>query len=74
MKIHVALANAYPTEADARAAAISENPTAAHTPYLGIWTMPLPYGGTVHVFTHAPAERLEAAGWTRKAINAEEDR
>jgi hypothetical protein len=60
--VHVALASTYPTEKDARAA-IDAN---TDTPYLGIWTMPLPYGGTVHVFTNANPDRLETAGWTRQ--------
>jgi hypothetical protein len=60
--IHVALVSAYPTEAKARA--VIDVPDGA--PYHGTWTMPLPYGGRVHVFGDADPERLEAAGWTRE--------
>lgn len=61
--VHVALASTYPTETDARNAL---GDSADGAPYHGIWTMPTPYGGTVHVFTHETPDRLETAGWTRQ--------
>lgn len=64
--IHVALVSAYPTEADARTQIVAGLQPLEDTPYLGIWTMPLPYGGRVHVFADETADRLEAAGWTRE--------
>lgn len=73
--IHVALASAYATEAEARAALT--DPTnyapdyaryaASNAPYLGIWTMAAPQNNEVHVFTDLPVEELEAQGWTRLA-------
>jgi hypothetical protein len=71
--MHVALASAYPTEADARAALRDKGNYApevrafagSDAPYLGIWLMPEPYRTAVHVFTDAPAEYLEATGWMR---------
>lgn len=72
-EIHVALVSAYPTEAEARAAIVAGlQPLTSDTPYLGIWTMPPPYGGRVHVFADETAERLEDAGWTRE-LGARED-
>lgn len=61
-RTHVALISAYPTQTDAR----TRIPTISDLPYAGIWTLPLPYGGTVHVFTTTTAEDLEAHGWTRE--------
>lgn len=68
--IHVALVSAYPTEAEACAAIAEGLHTIAlgefrGTPYRGIWIHPTPEHPHVHVFSRAPAERLEAAGWTR---------
>jgi hypothetical protein len=69
--IHTALVSAFPTESEARAAIGEELHVIAlgqfrGAKYLGIWTMPLPYGGRVHVFADETPERLEAAGWTRE--------
>lgn len=69
--IHVALVSAYPTEAEARAAIAEELHVVAlgafrGTTYRGIWTMPLPYCGRVHVFTNLDPARLESDGWTRE--------
>jgi hypothetical protein len=62
--IHVALVAAYPTRDQAHAeltVGLMDGP-----PYRGIWRLPEPYGGTVHVFTDHTAQDLEAAGWTRE--------
>lgn len=72
--IHVALVSAYPTEAEGRAALADPSNyapeyarfAASNAPYLGIWRMPVPERTTVHVFTDAAAEDLEAAGWARE--------
>lgn len=59
--VHVALAAAFPTEAEARdelTCGLGDMPT-----YRGVWQLPQPYGAVVHVFTDAEPERLEAAGW-----------
>lgn len=38
----------------------------ALTPYLGVWRMPPPYEGLVHVFSdEMTAEQLVAAQWTQ---------
>lgn len=71
--IHVALVDAYPTEADARAALSDENNYApgyrafagSDAPYLGIWRTAQPYRAVVHVFTDHTAEQLTAIGWVR---------
>lgn len=63
--VHIALVAAYPTQEEAEAeltVGLMDAPT-----YRGIWQLPEPYGGIVHVFTDAAPERLESAGWTRKA-------
>ncbi|GIE35917.1 hypothetical protein Ait01nite_089620 [Actinoplanes italicus] len=63
--IHVALVSAYPTETEARRARGKAMPDS--TPYLGIWTMPLPNAEPVHVFgaDNAP-DKLSAYGWARE--------
>lgn len=63
--IHVVLASAHPSQLDA-VAALAQEGDELPGPYLGVWTMPLPYGGRVHVFADIAAEQLEAAGWTRE--------
>lgn len=69
--IHVALVSAYPTEAKARMGIAEELHVIAlgqfrGARYLGVWTMPLPYGGVVHVFSNRQPAQLEAAGWTKE--------
>jgi hypothetical protein len=59
--IHVALASAYATEADARAAT-----GPALEPYRGIWVHPTPQRPRVHVFADLTDAELEARGWTRE--------
>lgn len=62
--VHVALVAAYPTQQQAEAeltVGLMDAPT-----YRGIWQLPTPYGGIVHVFTDTDPGRLEAAGWTRE--------
>lgn len=62
--IHAALVSAYPTEAEARAAFTP--PTEA--PYRGVWRVPEPYGGRVHMFADLTDtdDQFEDAGWTRE--------
>jgi hypothetical protein len=69
--IHVALVSTYPTETTARMGIAEDLHVVAlgqfrGCPYLGIWTMPQPYVGRVHVFSDEAAERLDAAGWTKE--------
>lgn len=69
--IHVALVSTYPTEAKARMGIAEDLHVVTlgqfrGCKYLGIWTMPLPYGGRVHAFGDEPPDRLAAAGWTRE--------
>lgn len=56
--IHVSLVSAYPTEAAARAGLgdLSEQ-------YRGIWRMPQPYGGVVHLFCNEETDVLVTMGW-----------
>ena len=63
--IDVALVSAHPTEAEARDI-LSDGGRLAIGTYLGVWTMPLPYGGRVHVFMDRTFAELEAIGWTRE--------
>jgi hypothetical protein len=59
--IHVALVGAFPTEAEARdelSCGLGDLPT-----YRGIWRLPEPYGGIVHVFTDVEPRQLVTAGW-----------
>jgi hypothetical protein len=66
VKLHLALVSAYPTETEARAA-IADDLHVVGCPYLGIWTMPLPYDSRVHVFSDAAdVGRLERDGWTKE--------
>lgn len=69
--IHVALVSAYPTEASARAGIAEDLHVVAlgefrGAKYRGIWRLPEPYGGRVHVFGDETPERLESAGWIRE--------
>lgn len=66
--IHVALVSAYPTEAEARAAFTP--PTEA--PYRGIWRVPEPYGGRVHMFAEETPDQLHDAGWEREFDDLQE--
>lgn len=75
--IHVALVSAYPTEAQARAGIAEELHVIAlgqfrGAKYLGVWTMPLPYGGRVHVFGDETADQLHDAGWEREFDDLQE--
>lgn len=62
----VALVGSYPSEADAWRELGADNDMPALTPYLGVWRMPPPYEGLVHVFSdEMTAEQLVAAQWTQ---------
>lgn len=69
--IHVALASAYASEAEARAALGDPGNyapdyarfAASEAPYLGVWRMPEPHRTAVHVFTDVAPRDLLDAGW-----------
>jgi hypothetical protein len=61
--MQVALVSAYPTEAAARAGIAAECGAAPEVEYRGIWRLPEPYGGIVHLFADHPAEELTDGGW-----------
>jgi hypothetical protein len=61
VKVHAALASAYPDEAAVRA----DNTDNLGT-YHGIWTHPYGDRPLVHVFADCDQAELEAAGWTRE--------
>jgi hypothetical protein len=70
--IHVALASTYGTEAEARTAIADDLHVVAlgqfrGCHYLGVWTMPPPFGSRVHLFSDRPTQLFETAGWTREA-------
>jgi hypothetical protein len=61
--IHVALVEAFPSREAAEAeltVGLMDAPA-----YRGIWRLPEPYGGVVHVFSDVTAEQLTAAQWTQ---------
>lgn len=60
LTLHVALISACPTEAQAR------DHLGTNDPYLGVWRLPEPYGGVVHIFGHTDTQQLENFGWTRE--------
>jgi hypothetical protein len=62
MLLRLALADAFPTEADARAELLAKQPGPLGA-YRGVWFAP--HGGAVHLFTDMPLSELAAAGWTR---------
>lgn len=59
--IHLALVDAYPTETDAR----TDDEVPDGAAYHGVWRVPQPYGGIVHVFGEISVENLEQRGWER---------
>jgi hypothetical protein len=62
--IHVALVSAYPTEAAARTGIAADRKCDEPFPeYRGIWRLPEPYGGLVHLFSDDTTEALAAQGW-----------
>lgn len=62
--IHVALVNAYPTEAAARAGLAEDHGAEPAEQYRGIWRAPQPYLGICHLFSDDATEKLTRAGWT----------
>lgn len=67
--VHTALVGDHPTEAEARAGFVD-----AGVPYLGVWRLPEPYGGVVHVFSdEMTAEQLTAAEWTQEDAWTEQE-
>jgi len=58
LTVHVALVSAYPSKSQAR------DELGTSDPYLGVWRLPEPYGGVVHVFGRTEADRLNELGWT----------
>lgn len=61
LTVSVALEDAYPSKTQAR----DELGTSA--PYLGVWRLPEPYGGVVHVFGWMEIGQLTDLGWTQEA-------
>lgn len=59
--IHLALVEAFPTEADVREAMASTN----GVPYRGVQTHPTPTRSLIHVFSRRAPEQIESAGWGR---------
>jgi hypothetical protein len=64
VRIFVALVEAHTFEAAAR---LDE---AQGLPYLGVWRLPEPFGGIVHVFTEYTEEQLRDCDWTRVEVGA----
>ena len=65
----VAVAEIYPTEADARHALATElAPGIELGAYLGLWRMPIPEATVVHLFTDAEEDWLIDSGWKRARI------
>lgn len=60
LTVHVALTSAYPSKTEAR------DELGTSDPYLGVWRLPEPYNGIVHVFGWTEADLLEDLGWTRE--------
>lgn len=67
MTTYVALVESYPLDAHARRSLHAGDAMPDDVPYLGVWRMPEPYGGVVHVFSdEMTAEQLTAAQWTQE--------
>lgn len=69
--ITVALATAYPTEADARRGIAEENPGQPDGRYRGRWRLPSPYGTRVHLFgkdSDQTDDELIARGWVPECV------
>lgn len=60
----IALVRAYPTESSAWAAVAAFPSTEPVGEYRGIWRVPAPYGGIVHMFSDEPTEALTDRGWS----------
>lgn len=61
----VAVAAAYPTEAEARHALATDlAPGVVLGRYLGLWLMPVEGSTPVHLFTDADPEWLRLSGWS----------
>jgi hypothetical protein len=63
-RVYVALAEAYPTEADARAAITELSPApAADIAYHGVRVHPTPERPLVHLFADMTDEQVVGQGW-----------
>lgn len=75
MRSHVALVSAYPRESDARMGVARDCGNGPTADYRGIWRLPDPYGGLVHLFSDEDTAVLNRRGWTlaQSALPADGD-